>query len=232
MTDRKLTRDQIAKRALDLCETLGAIDAENDDFSKLRAEHKAAIERLETRSSRLRREIESGLAEEEQMHLDDADKGAPEKDPATASYEAGRLARETGKPLDSCPYAAESIGIGAELRTAWIGGWEDADTAAQLAALDDDGSPPESADDDVPWNDPPDAEPAPAEEDPTEEPEAPASQPQTPTELKAYELGFTDFLEGKDDRARFEGGSPERKWYIAGQIQAKEAESDNTDDDE
>lgn len=147
MTDRKLTRDQIAKRALDLCETLRAIDAENEDFADQRATHKAAIEKLENRSTRLRREIETGVAEEEQMHLDDADKGAPEKDPATASYEAGRLARETGKEFESCPYAEGSIGMGAELREAWIAGWDAAD---QVVAETDDGidhGTPEPGDD-------------------------------------------------------------------------------------
>jgi ribosome modulation factor len=141
LTDRKLTQNQIATRALDLCETLRAIDAENEDFADLRATHKAALEKLENRSTRLRREIETGIAEEEQMHLDDASDAAPEKDPETATYEAGRLARETGKPLESCPYPEGAVGMGAELRKAWVGGWEDADTAAALQALEADDEP-------------------------------------------------------------------------------------------
>jgi ribosome modulation factor len=72
MSDLRLTQRQTAERAIDLCETLHSMDSEEKHFGNHKTAHKDAMQKLQSRAARLRREIETGRIEEDrQMEFGD-----------------------------------------------------------------------------------------------------------------------------------------------------------------
>jgi len=79
-----LSDEQIAQRAARLCEVLTMIDLENDEFARVRKEHKETVEAYEGIASRLRREIETKQPAEEQLSIEDVPPPAEQPTEAVA----------------------------------------------------------------------------------------------------------------------------------------------------